>query len=203
MNKYMLMGRLSTVKRWAIVPTLRQQSVAEHSYNVCILVSYIMSTLAPVHHRSMIGRALELALEHDADEAITGDVPATAKFIGYTNANALSDSLLSIGIDLISSKKTNPNEWFYVKLADILEALWFINTEIAMGNTTLADISNDISDVLNTFININQSRFNELMYKGQPVRDGLSLEIIIENLIPTNLHPGLELYKMRSAPNEA
>jgi 5'-deoxynucleotidase YfbR-like HD superfamily hydrolase len=119
--------RLSTIKRWGIVKTIQQQSVAEHCFNV----QRICMRLAPLFN---IDHAVEqfilsqAALHHDNKEALTGDIPSTAK--GYTTIG-------ENGVD------TDPRGWYtgasdeikaIVKLADMLEMFHFMAIEMKMGN---------------------------------------------------------------------
>jgi 5'-deoxynucleotidase YfbR-like HD superfamily hydrolase len=68
------------VKRWGIVHTAREQSVAEHSYRVWVLSVALYDYLVPVPHNSNDREAVAYwALTHDADEIWTGDLPSTIK----------------------------------------------------------------------------------------------------------------------------
>lgn len=80
-NKMMIQDlvRLSSVKRWHIVRTATQQSVAEHSFNV-ILLSIEMDirteySMVPEDRLDLI----ELAMTHDMEEVYTGDIPSPQK----------------------------------------------------------------------------------------------------------------------------
>lgn len=70
-----LLARLSFVPRWSIVRLIQEQSVAEHTFNVCWLYLWICEEMGFEPTR----RGLEVAMIHDMDEAETGDMPATAK----------------------------------------------------------------------------------------------------------------------------
>ncbi len=68
------------VKRWGIVHTAREQSVAEHSFRVWVLALSLYDYLVPVPHNSNDREAVSYwALTHDADEIWTGDLPSTVK----------------------------------------------------------------------------------------------------------------------------
>lgn len=68
------------VKRWGIVHTAREQSVAEHSFRVWVLAMALYDYLVPVPHNSNDREAVSYwALTHDADEIWTGDLPASIK----------------------------------------------------------------------------------------------------------------------------
>lgn len=72
--------KMTDVKRWGIVHTAREQSVAEHSFRVWCLSLSLYDYLVPVPHNSMDREAVAYwALTHDADEIWTGDLPSTIK----------------------------------------------------------------------------------------------------------------------------
>lgn len=122
------MRRLSHVKRWPTVPTLRTQSVAEHTLNVV----YLARQLAVMHvnyaeefaFRDVV---MEQALFHDLDEAINGDEP------GGTMKN----------YDYKALVKEKGQIWAVVKLADLLEALIFVREEQGMGHQRMTRIRTD------------------------------------------------------------
>jgi 5'-deoxynucleotidase YfbR-like HD superfamily hydrolase len=68
---------LSYVPRWVIVPMTRPQSVAEHSWRVAAIAMELGERLSPT---SLFSCSLvRLAVEHDMQEALTGDLPSSAK----------------------------------------------------------------------------------------------------------------------------
>ena len=76
-NSHVLPLRAQYVDRWGIIAMDRRQSVAEHSFNVAMLVKDIMTRLGylpEVYEKAVIN-----ALEHDLDEIFTGYIPAPAK----------------------------------------------------------------------------------------------------------------------------
>jgi len=64
-----------------------------------------------------------VALVHDADEAVTGDLPTPTKPMNTDNAT-LDKCVL--------------------KIADCLEAALFLSEELSMGNSSIADILDDV-----------------------------------------------------------
>lgn len=82
---------LADVPRWAVVGTTRQQSVAEHSFNVAAIARCIVLRKCDWDHdhEPDLGVVLEWALLHDASECVTGDIPAPIR-------NALRASLTEL-----------------------------------------------------------------------------------------------------------
>ena len=99
------------VKRWTIVRTIRDQSLAEHTFNVVMISRAIAANLG-IDDTKII----KYALDHDLDEILTGDIPTPAK-----------DRLkISTSYDGKSFEECNSQEASIVALADIIEAIAFI-----------------------------------------------------------------------------
>lgn len=105
--------RLSFVPRWVVMPTIRKQSVAEHSYHVAQTVRWLMQ-FAPVPLQTHEKEFVLAALDHDTDEAVSGDTPSPNK------AQA--------------SPEMAPMSKVFVKVADLLEAVAFVHEEMLLGN---------------------------------------------------------------------
>ena len=104
--------RLTFVPRWVVVPTIRKQTVDQHSYQVAQIARWLLQ----FHYNpSTVFRleVVEYALDHDADEALTGDKPTPSK--EPTEAGGSQIHVI-------------------VKCADVLEAICFLEEEAAMGN---------------------------------------------------------------------
>jgi len=118
--------RLSVVPRWVIVPTIQRQNVAEHSYHVAQTARWLLGFHATLQGggeeaAALHMRVLEYAMDHDIEEAATGDRPSSSKQ-GKTYHASM------------------PQYAIIVKVADILEALAFLLEERTMGNIRLTDI---------------------------------------------------------------
>lgn len=107
--------RLSFVPRWTVVPTIRKQNVAEHSYHVACTCMWLLNFHERADDLNLRLAVLETALEHDVEEAAKGDSPGPGK--------AEKDYALYSQRKLI------------VKIADLTEALAFTFEEIQLGNT--------------------------------------------------------------------
>lgn len=125
--------RLRFVPRWAIVPTIRDQNVAEHSFHVTWLTVVVADWIGvPITADLLLD-----ALIHDHEEAITGDTPSTSKKQHAEDA---------------------PLEKCIIKVADCLEAWLYMEEERQMGNTCVRKISYDIEDKAEEWV----QRINQL-----------------------------------------
>lgn len=133
------LNHLSEVPRWTVVPTIRKQNVAEHSFHVSWIALWLVT-----RHEGMAGEVsaefasnvLQFALRHDEDEAITGDVPTTAKRDGIVKVMLPKHNVPEMARDL-------------VKLADFIEAYRFMEKERLLGNSLVAlRMQSDLCDAI-------------------------------------------------------
>jgi 5'-deoxynucleotidase YfbR-like HD superfamily hydrolase len=118
--------RLQEVKRFPICHTNKDQSVAEHSYNVTLIA---MDLVAEEEDTRLKFEVLLYALEHDMDEVFTGDIPSGFKRKLRTECPAV--------IKLLDGEKfVNPEVKAVVKLADWLEAIYHLRH---FGGSRLAE----------------------------------------------------------------
>lgn len=76
---------LSHVPRWSIVPRLKEQTVADHTFRVIVIALELNTRLGLLPERCLnIGDMVLAILYHDVSECKTGDVPTPAKIaMGY------------------------------------------------------------------------------------------------------------------------
>jgi hypothetical protein len=67
--------RLQTVKRWHIVPTVKEQTVADHVYGVLQIGTHIAQKLG----LDILDAFFVEVLQHDVEEVITGDAPSGSR----------------------------------------------------------------------------------------------------------------------------
>lgn len=112
--------RLSWVPRWTAMPVIRQQMVDAHSFHVVHIALWLTDFHKDNEALDFRGSVVMKALEHDIDEAVTGDHPSPNK------------------------KKREYQEHeqvaIIVKLADLLEAIAFVEEEYQLGNRTLEQV---------------------------------------------------------------
>jgi 5'-deoxynucleotidase YfbR-like HD superfamily hydrolase len=127
--------RLSVVPRWVVIPTLQNQTVAEHCFNVERIARRIAEQWFSIRDTERLDRVSQLALHHDDDEAITGDIPSPAKAI-------LSEDWLDSRARLWYNAPSPIRD--IVKLADLMEMFRFLALEITMGNRYVDDYMAEI-----------------------------------------------------------
>lgn len=145
--------RLSCVPRWAVVPTLHKQNVAEHCFHVIVLTRWLLSIHAKKDDGNFELEVLRYAIEHDADEAQSGDIPSTYK---HRDQAAIDDQVKIV-----------------VKCADKLEALLYVYEEKRMGNDL--GIEELWHDVLKHF------RVSWEQFELHPNARGVSFEQLVES----------------------
>jgi len=137
--------RLAHVKRWAIVPKIKEQSVAEHSYFVALYTLKICKLLEKSPKFCL--SAVQYAMEHDAGEAFTGDIPSPLKKrapdIEKVENNArdwmgMNSPIMADEVSEIGDVKN------IVNLADKLDALLWLMCESSLGSTALSHIQSEI-----------------------------------------------------------
>lgn len=114
--------RAQHISRWNIVATTRTQSVAEHSYNVALIVADICERL-PVGRQPNKSLLVAAALEHDQWEIITGDIPTPAKEEMrqmHFDPDVLEGPMSHV--EALSKEEKN-----ILKIADMMEAMWFLD----------------------------------------------------------------------------
>lgn len=139
--------RSGHVKRWQIVRVLREQTIGEHMYRVWCIAREILVERGAINSRNCpdfceaVALALEWALIHDLPEVITGDL-ATPTKRALRAAVPQGDPIHSVECaldgrysEIYRRLKTDyPYALQFIKLADLLEAIAFIQIEGAGGH---------------------------------------------------------------------
>jgi len=129
---------LAWVPRWTIIRTLRQQSVAEHSFFVALyahdIALLINQTPAGNTCNYDLGRLQRLALIHDAEEAITGDTPGPIKRSLYRDdADEIVAKMVQRRFPHDPYTPSN-EERAIIRTASLLEETLYLAGEVQMGN---------------------------------------------------------------------
>lgn len=143
--------RASSVQRWHIVAGFRQQSLAEHQFNVAILAGRIAEMLClPQYDISTIMRA---ALYHDIEEVITGDIAAPVKHKFNVTYK-------------VGNQEHIPELWQkIIKGADYVDAMWFLG-EFTCGSharAVLDDVDRNYTKWFDEQEPVLQDALNDIM----------------------------------------
>ncbi len=133
-------SRSGHVTRWHSVRTLRDQTLAEHHYMVTMLVNKMVKEI-PTKPLSDSERLLliEYSLWHDTPELLMGDLASPLKrriedISGDDNPIKHIEKEIAPWLSTLSDKiKTKPELHIIFKLADLMDAIVFINQE-GVGN---------------------------------------------------------------------
>jgi 5'-deoxynucleotidase YfbR-like HD superfamily hydrolase len=114
------------VKRYHTQRTIRTQTVAEHSFGVCMLIRQVQ----PDCSRTL----LFAALHHDLPELMTGDIPAPAKRAHPQMDTYLEEFEASLHPLYFNTAFLTAEEAALLKWADTMELVLWCLEEWRMGN---------------------------------------------------------------------
>lgn len=123
------------VKRYHTKCTLRQQTVAEHTFGVLMLVKQVAEYDSELYNC----RFVEAVLHHDLPELMTGDIPAPIKRAHPQLGPLLDDIEEGLAPLCISVMLTSDQEAL-LKWADKMELVLWCLEELEMGNTQVRDM---------------------------------------------------------------
>jgi len=120
--------RAGHIKRWNIINTTRQQTLAEHLFNVAMISDTIMNALEKTDLRDIV---LAWALVHDAPEVVCGDTPTPTKRRMEHHGLDMEKIYDEIDPTYKATKETALEvdfgmPWKIVKAADLIEAYHFL-----------------------------------------------------------------------------
>jgi len=155
--------RAGHIKRWNIINTTRQQTLAEHLFNVAMIADTLMNELGQYEYRDII---LAWALQHDIPEVVCGDTPTPTKRrieeMGFDmeiiydeidpTYKATKETALEVGFGM---------SWKIVKASDLIEAIHFL-TENGVG-IHAKNVANTLHGKFTEFVELN---FSEHQYEG-------------------------------------
>lgn len=125
-----LMRSAARVGRFHTVPTIRGQSVGEHTFGVIAILFEIAED-----DKEFCMDVLRVALRHDVPETITGDVPSPAKWLYPEVEIALrvAESEIENNYQL-KGLALLPRQVQMIKFSDLLELAIYSIEELDMGN---------------------------------------------------------------------
>ncbi len=146
---------LSHTWRWNFHPRVRQESVAEHSFWVAIIVNELVTAKELDAIRA---DCLAYALYHDAEESVTGDLPNPVKR-GRSWNEVEYDAFQEIASPTMHKLYTS-NAHELVKKADVAASLLFADEELQLGNSMFEQIRGELIHVAFGF---NDHEFTQLL----------------------------------------
>lgn len=114
--------RFHSVKRWHMIDTTRNQTLAEHSANVTLLAFYIAKK-CPEMFFGPADSVVAAALVHDIAEVFMGDIPTITK--PYLDRNALNE-LENTVMPKVFEVECDEKVKLLVKLCDLADGIRFI-----------------------------------------------------------------------------
>jgi 5'-deoxynucleotidase YfbR-like HD superfamily hydrolase len=126
---------MSFVPRWAIAPRHRHQTLDSHSYYVTLYASQICDVIGVLPETKLA--VLDYALRHDTFETWTSDVPGPAKraTVDPVRTEEYHGQFKAVNRDYARyAEPPIPLVKLIVKAADMVDEIFFLKTEISMGN---------------------------------------------------------------------
>lgn len=161
---FAFLGRMKFINRWSLMRNTLNDSLAEHSFEVAMLTHALVEIENTLFGGNVdLGKAVSIAIYHDASEVITGDMPTPVKYFDndlrsaygkveeYAESKLLSllpDNLKESFKEPLSPDKTS-REYRLVKYADKLSAYIKTVEELSCGNNDFGKANKTIYDELN------------------------------------------------------
>lgn len=146
--------RLRYIQRWPLMRNAVIEDTAQHTFQVAVLTHALGTIGRDVFGKDIdVGRAVTLALFHDVEEVLTGDIAAPIKHHDEAVLQALRqieglaaerllgmvpEPLLPTYQTLIGEADRDAELMRWVKAADTLDALLKCRVELAVGNREFA-----------------------------------------------------------------
>jgi len=148
------LARMKYILRWGLMRNTRPENTQEHSLQVA-MVAHALAVIRNRLHGGAVDpeRTALLAVFHDAEEVITGDVPTPIKYFNPKVADAMDGirdvarerllAMLPVPLqgdyrDLFFPASGDAAEWRLVKLADKITAYLKCLEEANAGNAEFA-----------------------------------------------------------------
>lgn len=131
MRNFDVLYRAGSVERFHTVRTHHRQTIADHSWGVLMI---ILAVCEPSP------KLVLAALAHDLAESVTGDVPATAKWMSPSLGRELESLEQRFNLEHDIFPDLTPLELRILKWADMAELVMYCEQEIRMGNQSIAPI---------------------------------------------------------------
>lgn len=153
-----VIDRTSSITRYNTRKFINRQSVLEHEGAVATMAMVLSDYFNDIGIKNDGEKVMRMALLHDVDEVLSGDIPHNAKYQSGKEGerlrdalNLLNDKTVSHTFGLLKHEKLKASymkllaeerekkstEAMIVKIADFLDVVIYTNTEISMGNASL------------------------------------------------------------------
>lgn len=157
------MYRLKYIERWSLMRNTSKDNIAEHSFHVAITTHMLCTIANELFHKKIdTGKAVAMALFHDATEIFTGDIPTPVKHHNpriLANFREIEQLAAERLIEMIPSEIREEYEPLiqppedhelkrYVKAADLIDAYIKCTFEITAGNTEFTKAKEQIEHKL-------------------------------------------------------
>lgn len=169
------LSRMKEIKRWALMRSVREENIMEHSQQVAVLAH----ALALITNKKFggnvdVNKVVLLAQYHEVSEVITGDLPTPIKYFNPEIKHAYKDLEKNASLRILSMlpedlkgeyeqfilPETDSEEYKLVKLADrlsayikCLEELKFGNKEFKKAKTSIEqDLKNSNNKAVNYYL---------------------------------------------------
>jgi len=163
--RFILNRSAAHIKRYHTTPMFAQESVAEHSHFVAMITRIMCYALDQVGFEVDTLRAVDLAMIHDYEEAISGDIISTFKH-SEPELTDLLERLTDRAIDQVFETLPEDLGQYYIGLwrghnagsvegeivsvADKLAGLAFSHEQIRMGNQFMQPIYDRFVTIVDT-----------------------------------------------------
>ncbi|HEY8455946.1 MAG TPA: 5'-deoxynucleotidase [Actinopolymorphaceae bacterium] len=157
--------RLRYIQRWPLMRSAVPEDDAQHTFQVAVLTHALCVIARDVFGKDLsdgdIGRAITLALFHDVEEVITGDIAAPVKHHDPAIREAMRaveiraaerliemvpENLRPVYQPLVGQPARADELMRWVKAADTLDSLLKCRLELALGNREFAVAARQIEE---------------------------------------------------------
>jgi 5'-deoxynucleotidase YfbR-like HD superfamily hydrolase len=138
--------RSFNVRRFHTTPVIQDQTVGDHTARVMVIAIYLAGPTETLRYNLLLA-----ILEHDGLESITGDIPATTKWIGnFGEVLEALEAKINEQVKFGAYELLNEEDKLLLKVADMAELCARASQESIMGNRFMGDIFNNGARYLTT-----------------------------------------------------
>ena len=176
---FAMLARMKHITRWGLMRNSMRESLAEHSYETAV-IAHALAVIGATRYQRHIdpGHVASVALFHDANETLTGDLPTPVKYYSPAIRDAykaveqeatlrllstLPEDLQGSYRGLLECEERDPQTYAYIKAADKISAwikcveegksgnLEFRNAEAQLSATIRAIALPEVKDFMQEF----------------------------------------------------